>query len=503
MASDVMIKADGNAAAAVATIRARAGGRRLVFVSGNFNIVHPGHVRLLKFAAETGEFLVVGVNPDGNPGVTVPLALRMEGVSSLGVVDHSCELHEPPASFIARLQPEVVVKGREYAQRHNPEQAIVDGYGGKLLFGSGEVRFTSSELLRREMATMSFSTLHKPSDFPDRHGFTVSALKDVLPRLAGMRVLVIGDLIVDTYITCDALGMSQEDPTIVVTPLEQKTFVGGAGIVAAHVRGLGAEARYITVAGPDEPASFARTELARYGVEAELLFDDTRPTTHKQRYRASGKTLLRVNQLRQHAIEPALADRLLRMIDQRLPETDLLLFSDFNYGCLPQSVVEAVAERAAARGIIMAADSQASSQFADIARFRNMTLITPTEREARLALRDFESGLAVLSERLRVQARAHNVMITLGADGLMVHASQPGIVELVTDRLPAFNTAPKDPAGAGDSLFASASMALCAGVDIWRAAYLGALAAACQVGRIGNMPVTIGDLVAEIDADDI
>lgn len=488
-------------AATAADIRRWAAGKRVVFVSGNFNVVHPGHLRLLKFAAEAGDFLVVGVNPDSTPGVTVPVALRLEGVASLGLVSHACELFEPAEAFIGRLKPDVVVKGREHAERLNPEQAAVDSYGGKLLFGSGEVRFASIELLRREYFDTSFSTLLKPRDFPQRHGFTIESLKDVLGRLAGMRVLVVGDLIVDTYINCDALGMSQEDPTIVVTPIEQKTFVGGAGIVAAHARGLGAQARYVAVCGQDDIAGFARQALDRHGVEAELIEDPSRPTTHKQRFRAAGKTLLRVNDLRQHAIEPALAARMLARIERLLPQTDLLLFSDFNYGCLPQPLVDAVTERAAARGIVMAADSQASSQLADIARFRGMALVTPTEREARLAMRDFESGLAVLAEALRVRAAAKNVFITLGAEGLLVHAPKDGGGELATDQLPALNTAPKDVAGAGDSLFCAASMAIRAGVDVWPAAYLGALAAACQVGRVGNLPVTVADIAAEIDAE--
>jgi rfaE bifunctional protein kinase chain/domain len=255
------------------------------------------------------------------------------------------------------------------------------------------------------------------------------------------------------------------------------------------------------VCGRDDIAGFARQALHRHGVEAELIEDPTRPTTHKQRYRAAGKTLLRVNDLRQHAIEPDLAAKLLARIERLLPQTDLLLFSDFNYGCLPQPLVDALTERAAARGIVMAADSQASSQLADIARFRGMALVTPTEREARLAMRDFESGLAVLAEALRVRAAAKNVFITLGAEGLLVHAPKDGGKELATDQLPALNTAPKDVAGAGDSLFCAASMAIRAGVDVWPAAYLGALAAACQVGRVGNLPVTAADIAAEIDAD--
>jgi rfaE bifunctional protein kinase chain/domain len=487
---------DGEAVAA-GIRREIAPGQRIAFVSGNFNVVHPGHLRLLKFAADNGDVLVIGVNPDSADGVTVPVALRLEGLRSIAMVQHAFVLGEPRETFIKRLKPEIVVKGKEYETRHNVEQAAVDSYGGKLLFSSGEVRFSSIGLLQREYFETNFSAIRKPRDFPRRHAFEIAELKSILPRFSGMRVLVIGDLIVDTYINCDPLGMSQEDPTIVVTPIEDKTFVGGAGIVAAHARGLGADVRFITVVGDDERAAFGREQLAWRGVSAEAFVDPTRPTTWKQRYRASGKTLLRVNHLRQHAIGADLAQRVLQAVDAALPATDLLLFSDFNYGCLPQPLVAAIVERASARGIMMAADSQASSQFSDVSRFKGMKLITPTEREARLAVQDFDSGLIILAEKLRDQARAENVIITLGAEGLLVFSGhEEGARE---DRLPAFNAAPKDVAGAGDSLFCCTSLALCCGTDIWRSAYLGALAAACQVSRVGNTPLESGDLITEID----
>ncbi len=472
--------------------------RRITFVSGNFNVVHPGHLRLLKFASELGDILIVGVNPDLTPGVIVPVSLRVESVRSISMVDHVIELSEAPEAFIALLKPDFVVKGKEFEDRDNPEQAITEQYGGKLVFGSGEVSFSSLGLLQLEYSETNFSSIRKPLEYPQRHGFPMAALRRILPKLAGLRVLVLGDLIVDEYITCEALGMSQEDPTIVVTPIDSKTFVGGAGVVSAHANGLGADVRFCTVAGADDTADFARHALADYGVTAEIFVDDTRPTTRKQRFRAKNKTLLRVNHLRQHPVANDIAARMLAMVEHQLPSTDLVLFSDFNYGCLPQALVDAVIERTAARGIMMAADSQASSQRSDVTRFKDMALVTPTEHEARLALNDFESGLAVISERLREVARARTVVLTLGAEGILISA--PRGEQLLTDRLPAFNTAPKDVAGAGDSLFTSMSMALCAGIDVWQSVYFASLAAACQVSRVGNAPLTARDLAIEIDA---
>ena len=480
-------------------IRQLAGNARaIVFVSGNFNIVHPGHLRLLSFAAECGDFLVVGIKDNSSPGAKLSEEMRLEGVRAISLVDYAFVLSEPPESFITRLRPSVVVKGKEFESRSNPEQSVLDGYGGKLLFSSGDVRFSSIDLLRREYFDTNFSSIRKPTDFPGRHGFEISSLEDYLERFKALRVTVIGDLIVDEYINCDPLGMSQEDPTIVVTPIENKRFIGGAGIVAAHAKGLGASVNYFSIAGNDESGWFARDMLKRQGVNHVLLIDESRPTTLKQRFRAGGKTLLRVSHLRQHDISAELAKSLFEAVEAALQNTDLLIFSDFNYGCLPQALVDNVISAAANRDLVMVADSQASSQLSDISRFKGMRLVTPTEREARLALHDQSSGLAILAETLRKKAQAENVVITMGSEGILVHARNTS--DWMTDQLPSFNSAPKDTAGAGDSFLTCAAMGLCSGLDIWRSVYLGSIAAACQVSRVGNTPLTQADLIAEIDA---
>ena len=148
--------------------------------------------------------------------------------------------------------------------------------------------------------------------------------------------------------------------------------------------------------------------------------------------------------------------------------------------------------------IPMVADSQSSSQMGDVSRFKGMMLLTPTEREARLAVRDYNAGLVVLAEKLREKSDAANILLTLGAEGIIAHASSANPDEWLTDRLPAFNTSPKDTAGAGDSLLTCCSMALAVGADIWQSMYLGSIAAACQVSRVGNIPLSPRDMAQEL-----
>jgi rfaE bifunctional protein kinase chain/domain len=483
----------------VSEIRAAVGkGQRIVFVSGNFNVLHPGHLRLLKFAADCGEYMVVGVTKDGSPGTLIPENLRHESIKAISLVDYSFIMKTAPEEFIAALRPHVVVKGKEHEQKFNPEHPLIENYGGKLLFGSGEVRFSSIELLQRELHEVNLSSIRKPGDYCKRHEFSFTKLASYVKKYSKLKVVVIGDLIVDEHINCDPLGMSQEDPTIVVTPINCNRFVGGAGIVAAHARGLGAEVTYFGVVGNDEAAAFSRKTLEEYGVAAHLIEDDSRPTTLKQRYRARSKTLLRVSHLRQHAISHELVNRLFASLAPAIDEADLLIFSDFNYGCLPQSLVESVNDYCTRHNVMMAADSQASSQVCDVTRFKGMHLITPTEHEARLSYRDATSGLIVLADNLQRNAKAKYVFITLGAEGLLIHAPCSLQNGLITDQLPSFNAAPKDVSGAGDSLLTCAAMSLAVGATIWESGYLGSIAAACQTGRVGNLPLTANEIIKEL-----
>ncbi|MGD9973856.1 MAG: PfkB family carbohydrate kinase [Desulfatirhabdiaceae bacterium] len=480
-------------------IKTQSSGKKIVFVSGNFNILHPGHLRLLRFAKECGDFLVVGVLDGKSPGSFVSEELRLEGIQAISWVDYSFILHEPVAFFVEKLEPEFVIKGKEHEERENPEKDVVQQYGGKLIFGSGEIRFSSIDLMNSEWKELSRSSINKPVDYLHRHNFGFQRLLEIIDQMNGLKVCVLGDIIIDEYITCDPLGMSQEDPTIVVTPIANEKFLGGAGIVALHAKGLGASVHFFSVVGNDDGEAFVTQRLAAQGVNAHLFNDESRPTTLKQRYRAKQKTLLRVSHLRQHAIDGEIREKLYREAIDVIPGCDLVIFADFNYGCLPQSLVQPIASFCRENDIMMVADSQSSSQIGDVSRFPDMTLVTPTEREARFAIHDFESGLVVLAEKLREKSGAKNVIISLDEEGILIHADTKNSSNWLTDKLPAFNNAPKDVSGAGDSFLTCTAMSVSVGADIWQSAYLGSLAAACQVGRIGNIPLTPHDLKREIN----
>lgn len=472
---------------------------KTVLVSGSFNVLHPGHLRLLRFAKECGDRLVVAVNSDriAANAAHVPEQLRIESLQSVSWVDEAFIADEPVTSVIARLRPDIVVKGKEHESCFNPELAVLEQYGGCLMFSSGETAFSSLDLMRKEFREFDPRSITLPHEYLARHSIDSARLTGLLQHFSKMKVCVVGDLIIDEYITCQPLGMSQEDTTIVVMPLDSTRFIGGAGIVAAHAAGMGASVQFISVTGNDAARNFALDGLAAAGVNSRLLVDDSRPTSLKQRYRSKGKSLLRVSHLHQGAISLVLQNQMLAELEQAMDAADLLVFSDFNYGCLPQPLVEQLVSMAKSRGVMLAADSQSSSQVGDISRFKGMDILTPTEREARISTRNREDGLVVLAEQLRQQASARNILLKLGEEGLLIHAGNDK-GDWLTDRVDALNSAPKDVAGAGDSLLITSALTLASGGNIWEAACLGSLAAAVQVGRVGNTPIRTEELLREL-----
>ena len=474
---------------------------KVAFISGHFNIIHPGHLRLFRFAKECCDYLIVGVESDQIAGKAayLPENIRLEGVQSNIWVDEVIMIEESISKTILKIKPDIVIKGKEFESKLNLEEKVIKLYGGKLIFSSGETLFSSLDLIQKEFFEKNTNSIHVPSKYLERHNITRSNAIKIIKKLSKLNVCVIGDLIIDEYITCQPLGMSQEEPTIVVTPIDQVKFIGGAGIVAAHAAGLGANVNFISVAGNDHSKDFAINKLSEFNVNHELFIDESRPTTLKQRYRCSGKSMLRVSYLHQDPISIDLQNQIYNYVENNINKFNLIVFSDFNYGVLPQNLVDNIIKLAKENGVLLVADSQSSSQVGDIYRYKDMHLLTPTEREANLAIKKQDTGIILLADSLRKVTTTKNILLKLGAEGVLIHTQdEKDNNRWLNDQLPALNYSPKDVSGAGDCLLITSSMALCCGADIWEAAYLGSLAAAIQVSRVGNTPLQLQEIIEEI-----
>ncbi len=468
-----------------------------VFVSGSFNILHPGHLRMLKFAKNLGDKLVVGVYSDklAGPAAYVKERIRLEGVKSNNYVDDAFIINHSPEKIIAKIKPNFVVKGKEFENKENIEKKILKKYGGKLVFSSGEITFSSLDIINKKIQKTINNNKKIITTYLDRHHINKETILKKIKNFKNSKILVIGDTIVDEYIDCQSLGASEEDASLVVMPLNQKKYLGGAGIVAAHCANLGAKVNFFSIVGHDSEARFIKDKLKEYKVISKIFLDSSRPTTHKKRYRSGNKTLLRVSTLHKNLIDLNLQKKIFLSIKKVIKKFDLIIFSDFNYGCLPQALVDKITLEAKKYGIILIADSQSSSQIGFIDRFKDVDLITATEKEARIATKNFSDGLVIISDNLKKTTNSKSVIIKLASEGILINS---GKEFWKTDRIPALNNNPIDVAGAGDSFLSAISLSFTSGMNIWEASYVGSVASAIQINNLGNNPLSYEDLIKNI-----
>ena len=477
---------------------AKSRGDRRVLCHGKFEVMHPGHTRHLEWARRQGDLLFVTIAENCDEWATqVPVGTRLENVAALSMVDYVAKVPSlDAAKSVEALQPDILVRGVEYRtfrrQRVEREKAELSTYGGQLLFSSGAAGYSEAAPGDRDsfgLGAGQSSILH----LIERQDIKISNLEEILSRFSQLEVAVVGDSIVDEYIFCDALGMSAEDPVIVVRPRRTERYVGGAAIVAEHAHALGAKSHVFSVLGDDSPSLFVRDHENKVGVNYHLFTDPSRPTTVKQRFLASAKKLLRVSYLEERSIPESIAEKLVEAVEQHICDLDLIIMSDFSYGVISTQVRERICALARAHGVRVTADVQCSSQFATVAKYKQIDLITPTEREARMSLLDTESSLTDIGLRLLEQTGNKDLVIKLGENGLLILNGQwrdGALKDARTEYLTSFADEVRDPMGAGDALLAACSLALAAGGNIFEAIILGNVAAAVEVLRVGNVPVT-------------
>jgi rfaE bifunctional protein kinase chain/domain len=456
-----------------------------ILITGNFEILHIGHIRLFAYAKSLGTELIVGLCIEGLADEEI--LRRMIYLKENPLIDEIVKFTDIQ-KLVENVRPDALIKGREFANQENIEEEIMKNVGGRVIFSSGENDISESTITPKISNQFSFIG-ESILGYLSRNRIEVAHIKEILAAFRKTRILVVGDLILDKYIECVPVGLSQESHSIVARPIRERNYLGGAGIIAAHCAALGASASILSVAGSDSETEVMKKLCNEYNVDVNWVIDAKHPTILKQRFMSGKQVLFRLNRFRQEGVSKEIVKEIESRFSNLIERHDAVIFADFSYGVLNENNSQNLMKIAKARGLFTAADSQTSSQIGDLSKFIGADLITPTEREARQELRNQE-GLVVLSHKLMEKLGSKFIMLKLGADGVLLSGEK-----LRSDYLPALNQEPVDVAGAGDSLLAISSLAITAGASLYVAGLLGNVAAAIQVSREGNLPITSSDVL--------
>jgi len=476
----------------------------VVVCFGHFNVIHPGHIRYFQRARSHGKTLLVAV--EGDDLITgaernhfYPEKERAEAICGLHLVDLVVILDSGTLEdLIDIVQPALLVLGKEFKDNYRSRVAAAVGkiteFGGSVVYDAGEIHYSTTELLYGSQSQIEEERWDQFNGLLNNHGIVLRELVDRVRKAEKPKILVVGDTIVDRYVACDPLGMSNEAPVVVVKELDSKDFIGGAAIVAAHIRALGANCDFISVIGADNEGRIVKRELQDYGVVNHLFEDPSRPTTLKLRYMVENQKLFRVSRLQDSAVGNEIENQIIRRIEDLVPNIDGIVVSDFVYGVVSGKVLECLSKISTQYDIPLFGDLQCSSQIGDFLKFKDFYLLSPTEREARIALRNQDDGVERVANMLIEKTNTKNLILKLAGDGFIAYSHD--IHERYSEKeyFPALSANPIDVTGAGDSLLATTAMLMAGGFNLIEASIVGTCIASVAVQTVGNMPITLDKL---------
>jgi D-glycero-beta-D-manno-heptose-7-phosphate kinase len=326
----------------------------------------------------------------------------------------------------------------------------------------------------------------RPTPEPPR--FTRERLEGLIERMRAQRVVVLGDAMLDIYLTGDADRISPEAPVPVVTVAHRRYALGGAGNVAANVAAIGAECRLIAGAGDDTRGDQLRAELLRANLNGKFVVTTAgRPTTAKTRVMARGQQIVRIDEEVDDPLSPSDLEKLAQALRTGLADADALILEDYNKGVLEPPLIQESLVLARRRGIPVVVDPKYKNFFA----YGGATVFKPNRRELEQAMGaamdlDHPDALPQAVDRLAVD----NLLLTVGAQGMALVTKDKSLI-----RIPTMAREVYDVSGAGDTVTAWMGTALAAGASVIEAAYLANYAAGIEVSKAGVATVSPAEVL--------
>ena len=473
--------------------------KKCVLTYGHFDSIHPGHLRYLKKASSNGEKLVIALLSDTKNGIDRNFQFsqkeRADVLSCFNFIDAIVFLEDEDFSLLKAikfLNPVSLFLGKEFEKSKDQEikSAIneIKKSGKELNFHAGDIQYSSTKLLNNPKEVLMKENNKEFRSACNQQKLNSKKLLKCIDSFKEAKILVIGDSILDQYAGCEPLGISAEAPVIVVKELQTKNFIGGGAIVASHINALGANCQFLSLVGEDENANILKDKMDKENISYHLISDSTRSTTFKKRYLVDNQKIFRVSKLNEHFINKNIEKQFLSKLEELVPNFNGIIVSDFVYGLITDKVIKKIINLSRKYNIKIFGDLQCSSQVGLVTKFKDFSLISPNEKEARLALQDKESGIETVSMRLFRETNVKMLLMKLGADGLIAYEKK-STNKIQRQSFPALSVNPVDLTGAGDALIAATATSLCANNDLMSSAAIGSCMAALAVENLGNKKI--------------
>lgn len=467
-------------------------GKKVVHCHGVFDLLHPGHIRHFETAKREGDVLIVTLTKDKyvNKGPGRPVfnqRLRAESIAALECVNYVAINEWPTAeNTIKKLKPDVYAKGSDYSDSkkdltgeiRNEEQAV-RSVGGRIYF-TDDITFSSTKLLNTHFSVYPEETEEYLRDF--REKYTADQIIKYLKGLSDMKVLVIGDAIIDEYHYCSAMGKSSKENIIPTRYLREETFAGGVLASANHIAGFCKHVHLVTCLGTENSYKGFIEKHLKKNIKAKFFYKKGAPTTVKRRFvePAFLSKLFEVCFLEDQPLQENLELQLHTYLESVIKNFDMVLVADFGHGFIEKKTVRLLAKKAK----FMAVNTQTNSAntgFNMITKYLRADYICIDEPEMRLATHSKFDKIENLILRLAKKVRYKKIIVTLGHKGSMGYSSKEGF-----SMSPVFSKEVIDRVGAGDAFLSITAPCAAAGYPMEVIEFIGNAVGAMKVLIVGN-----------------
>lgn len=467
---------------------------------GVFDLIHPGHIRHLASAKKEADVLIVTITADlfvrKGPGRPVfNENLRAETLASFSSVDYVAINHAPTATdCIKMLKPHVYVKGQDYIDKSkditgkiSEEEEAIKSVGGRIAF-TNDITFSSSKLINEHLQVFPKETKSYLRAMASK--YTIDHIFGVLDRLKALKILVIGEAIIDQYHQCEGMDKSRKSNVVVYKYISEESFAGGSLAIANHIAGLSKTVTLVTLTGDDceEFESFL-SEKMRPNIKMVNFVRPGNRTIIKRRFINSNQKLFEICYLNDSPISSDLEKKVLHKLKNIIHGYDLVIVSDFGHGFLTDKLARTICKESK----FLAVNTQtngANMGFNFITRYPSVDYAALDELEIRYAAHDKSGELGQIMKNVAAKIGCSDMIITRGPHGALSLTEKKGMLSA-----PALATSVIDPVGAGDAFLAFTAPLVAIGVPRELIMFIGNAVGAMAVQIICNRdPVDPVDL---------
>ncbi|MBF0193885.1 MAG: adenylyltransferase/cytidyltransferase family protein [Magnetococcales bacterium] len=468
-------------------------GKQIIHCHGTFDLLHPGHLHHLKLASQLGDLLVVTLTADrfvskgpGRPAFGEQL--RAESMAALACVDIVCIVHDVTGiPAIEAIKPHLYVKGGEYKKvddditgNMEKEENAVKAGGGTIHYTDG-ITFSSSKLLNQHFSLFPPEVKEYLQKFKTVYG--ASEVAEQINNLQGLKVLVVGDAIIDEYCTVSPMGVTGKNIDVLASKFESmERFCGGALAVANQIAGFVSDVTVLTGLGKKESHEpFIRSKLADNINPAFFYFEDA-PTLIKRRFIDENlNKLFELYFYEAKPLTPTLDKKICQWIADHANSYDAVIVPDYGNGFISENIVTALCDHSGFLAVHTQINSGSRGYHA-ITRYPRADYISLNIPELRHAAHDHHTPINDLVIKVGKKLNASNFSVTKGADGaLMCDINQETI-----KNVPALSTQMVDRIGASDSFFAMTSLCMSQQGEQELALFLGGAVAGLNMRIVCN-----------------